>query len=515
LDSKLADGRFVGEEAARYAGHGAGAAGRNRPNRERETFSHPYPIVPHPKGKNFIDLDEDVTLADIENACQEGFDNPELLKRYTTVGMGPSQGKLSNLPALRVLNRVRGESMRDKQLTTARPFTSSVKLSHLAGRTFTACRLTPVHPFHEAAGARFMHAGNWLRPEYYQVDGQTREACILKEAKNVRRKVGLIDLSTLGKIEVNGPDAVEFLERIYTGLFAQLKVGMTRYGLMCDESGVVVDDGIIGRLANERYYLSTTTSGSDAVYKSMTRLIMEWGLDVVLTNLTNHFLAMNIAGPLARDVLQQLTDINLGEEAFPFLGLREGRVTGVPARVSRAGFVSELGYEIHLPADGGLRAWHAIMEAGKTYGLMPFGVEAQRLLRLERGHLIVGQDTDGLTQPYEVGGSWAVKMEKPFFVGQRSLRILRKRDLERSLVGFSIASDYAGPLPKECNLVVAAGEIAGRVTSIGKSPTWGHPIGLAYVRPGQSSIGTRIEVRLDDGTLVEATVVQLPLTGTV
>ena len=230
--------------------------------------NHPYPVVAHPKGKDFVDLDEDLQTKDIENSVQEGFDSPELLKRFSTVGMGPSQGKYSSLLSLRILTRTRGEEMGGKVVTTARPYSTPVRLGHLAGRTFTALRRTPAHAFHTARNAKLMYAGNWLRPEYYPIEGKTREQCIEEEALCVRNRIGLIDLGTLGGIDLSGPDAAAFLGRIYCGAFMKLKVGGSRYSLMVDESGVVIDDGVICRLAEDRFYFTTTTTGSDAVYRT-------------------------------------------------------------------------------------------------------------------------------------------------------------------------------------------------------------------------------------------------------
>ena len=467
-------------------------------------------MVSHPAGKNFIDLDEDLQLKDYENAAQEGFDSPELLKRYATFGMGPSQGKHSNLLSVRILTRIRGETMVGRQLTTARPFTTPVTLGALAGRIFTPVRRTPTHSCHRALGAKFMYAGNWLRPEYYPNAGFSREECIAEEVLSVRKRVGLIDLGTLGKLEVCGRDAARFLERIYTGRFRKLQVGMSRYGVMCDESGTIIDDGMLGRLGESHFYVSTTSTGSDAVYREFQRWALQWGLDVFLINATSHYGALNLAGRFSRTVLQPLTDVDLAPEAFPYLGIREGQVAGVKARLSRVGFVGELGYEIHVQADGAIAVWQALMEAGHSFGIRPFGIEAQRLLRLEKSHLIIGQDTDGLTHPFEAGLGWAVKMKKRFFVGQRSLAILRGKNLTRILVGFTLSGNTAGPRPKECHLVVEKDRIAGRVTSVCFSPTLRQVIGLAYVRPDQAELGTKFQIRVDKGVIVEATVTATP-----
>ena len=510
LEKRVEDGRNAGLEAAQWCGFSGGQGLAKRTEREERSWSHSYPIFSHPRGKCFVDFDEDVTLKDIENAHSEGFDTPELLKRYATIGMGPSQGKHSNLVALRILVRLRGESMAGIQNTTARPFVSPVRLGFLAGRNFTPIRRTSAQPYHKASGAKFMDAGNWKRPEFFAVQGKSREACIYSEAKNVRKRAGLIDLGTLGKIEASGPNVVEFLERIYTGVVKRMTVGTTRYGVLCDESGVVIDDGIVGRLADNRFYLSTTTTGADGIYRMMQRCIIEWKMNVSLFNATSHYFACNVAGPRSIDILQSLTDVDLDSKSFPYLGLQEGKVAGVPARLSRVGFVGEMGFEIHLNADGGLHAWNAIMETGRKFGIRPFGVEAQRLLRLEKGHLIVGQDTDGLANPFEVGLNWAIRMNKPFFVGKRSLMILKKKEPLRELVGFVLPPDSRQSLPKECNLVIHKGEITGRVTSIGRSPALGHPIGLAYVAPFQKEPGSQLDIKLDDGDMIQATVAAIP-----
>ena len=348
-----------------------------------------------------------------------------------------------------------------------------------------------------------------LRPEYYPMEGRSGQECIAEEALAVRSNLGLIDLGTLGKLEISGPDCVTFLERIYTGLFAKLDVGMSRYGVMCDESGVVIDDGILARLAEDRFYVSTTSTGSDAIYREFQRCIIEWGLTVVLVNATSQYGAMNLAGPRSREALQSLTEVDLSPETFPYLGVREGLVAGVPARLSRVGFVGELGYEIHVQADGAVSVWKALMERGRQFDIRPFGVEAQRLLRLEKAHLILGQDTDGLTSPFEAGLGWAVKMGKPFFVGQRSLAILQQKELTRRLVGFTLDQEQ-GLRPKECHLVIEGGQISGRVTSVAFSHELQRVIGLIYLRPDRGTPGTRFQIRVDGGAMVAATVAETP-----
>jgi sarcosine oxidase subunit alpha len=514
FDGRSADGTRAGAQAAAHAGFGAaqpelGDAHAGARAASGRCPSHPFPIIDHPSAKNFVDFDEDLQVKDLENAAQEGFDSTELLKRYSTVGMGPSQGKHSNMNALRILARHRGLDVERLGLTTSRPMYHPVPLKVLAGRSFNAERRTPVDAEHQAAGAVWMPAGNWRRPEYYAVAGETRSQSIQAEVRAVRESVGLIDVGTLGKIEIYGPDAGLFLDRVYTGRFSNLAVGMTRYGLMLDESGVIIDDGVIARLAADLYYFTTTTGGSATVFRELLRLNALWGLDCVLVNLTGHRAAFNFAGPASRELLQPLTDVPLDEAHFPFLGVRSGHVAGVDARVLRVGFVGELGYEIHVAAGDAAYLWRALCAAGRPRHLRPFGVEAQRVLRLEKGHLIVGQDTDGLTDPFEANAAWAVAMQKPFFIGQRSLKILKARGPRQILVGIEVV-DAGGRMPKECHLIIDRGAIAGRVTSIVHSTTLGKTIGLAMLTPGLAQVGNEIEIRTDLGVMLKARVVPTP-----
>jgi sarcosine oxidase, subunit alpha len=506
--NKLQDGRRAGLAAV------AAIAGQELPTvdvaPETEILSHAFPIVDHPKGKNFVDFDEDLQLKDFFNAAQEGFDNIELLKRYTTVGMGASQGKHSNMNALRILAKITRKTPGEVGTTTARPFFHPVPMSHLAGRGFTPERRTPLHDRHAELGAKFMPSGVWQRPEYYRQVGKKREECIRSEVKAVRDRVGIIDVGTLGKLEIRGPDAAEFLERVYTGRYQLMKVGTTRYALMLDEAGIVIDDGVIARLDVDQFYFTTTTSGATSIYRELSRLNTIWGLDCGLVNLTGARSAINLAGSYSREVLAKLTDLNLSGPAFPYLAVREATVAGIPAVLMRVGFVGEWGYEIHIATDYARALWDALLEVGRSDGICPVGVEAQRLLRLEKGHLIVGQDTDGLTTPIEANLQWAVKLDKPFFIGQRSLEIIAKRTIKQKLVGFTLDKNFNGSAPQECNLVIDQNEIAGRVTSISLSPTLNRYIGLAYVKPELSEIGQSFSVRLSDGAMITATVSKTP-----
>ena len=305
------------------------------------------------------------------------------------------------------------------------------------------------------------------------------------------------------------PDAATLLDRMYTMRMSNLAVGMTRYALMVDEAGVIIDDGIAARYADQHFYFTTTTGGSDAVYREIQRRIAEWGLQVEVVNRTGQLAAMNLAGPMSRQLLAPLTDIDLDESSFPYLAVRRGKVLGCEVSLMRVGFVGELGYEIHLRSSEALQVWSGLLAAGEQYGIAPFGVEAQRLLRLEKGHIIVGQDSDGLTNPYEAGMGWAAHMKKDYFVGQRSLQILQPR-LDKCLRGFVLPVGYDGDLPSECHLLIADGEIHGRVTSVSFSPSLQRVIGLAYVHDLGCAAGDSISIRLSDGRLLSATICELP-----
>ena len=506
FDQKLLDGKRAGLEAANYLGLGDKLDIYIAP--EIEPPSYDWAIAPHPKGKEFVDFDEDLQYKDFVNAIQEGFDNIELLKRYTTVGMGPSQGKHSNMNALRILAKITGKSPGEVGTTTARPFFHPVPMSHLAGRGFTPFRQTPLHSRHEALGACFMSAGMWTRPEYYTQLGKSRKECIEFEVATVRDRVGIIDVGTLGKIEIRGAEAAEFLERVYTGRYSNMTVGTTRYALMLDETGVIVDDGVVARLGIEHFYFTTTTSGATQIYRELSRLNAMWQLDCGIVNLTGARSAINLAGCYARELLTKLTNIDLDSTAFPYLAVREAEIAGIPALLMRVGFVGEWGYEIYVSADFAPALWDRLLETGKDYQIAAFGVEAQRVLRLEKGHLIIGQDTDGLTTPIEANLEWAVKMDKPFFIGQRSLQVVAKRPLKYKLVGFMLEANIVTP-PQECHLVIDRNDIAGRVTSIAFSPTRQRYIGLAYVTPELIDKG-EFSIKLSDRTSISATICPTP-----
>ncbi|MGP9823832.1 2Fe-2S iron-sulfur cluster-binding protein [Ectopseudomonas khazarica] len=511
LDTLLADAGNGALRALQALGLDSGQPLRALAGEARVNF--PWPIFPHPKGKEFVDFDEDLQVRDIVNATRHGYRDVQLVKRFSTVGMGPSQGRHSALPTARLVAQATGRSVSETGVTTARPPFCPETLAQVAGRGFDPYRQTAMHARHLELGAKMMPAGIWQRPAYYGAPEQ-REACMQAEARHVREKVGLIDVSTLGGLDVRGPDAAELLNRLYTFAFAKQPVGRSRYALMTNEQGVVIDDGVCARLKEQHFYVSATTSGVDRVYQQMLKWNAQWRLNVDITNVSAALAVVNLAGPESRQVLARLChDVDLSAEGFPYLAVRQGSLltlcgTRIPVRLLRVGFVGELGYEIHAPARYGEALWDALMEAGMAHDIRPFGVETQRLLRLEKGHVIIGQDTDGMTSPAEIDMHWAIARSKPFFVGKRAVEILEAQAPIRKLVGFTLPRGSSQPL--EGHLVLKGADISGNVTSCEYSQTLGQIIGLAYCAPEQATPGQLLPIRVEGGEMVQATVVQLP-----
>ncbi|MEK9136679.1 MAG: (2Fe-2S)-binding protein, partial [Bacteroidota bacterium] len=360
------------------------------------------------KKKRFLCYCEDVTDRDLETAIAEGYNSIELLKRYSTISMGPCQGKMCSMNTIHLCARANGWTVQETGTTTARPPITPVSLGVLAGQNMEPVQVSPIHEWHLARGAKMMVAGLWLRPEHY--------GDATAEVQAVRERVGVIDVSTLGKLQLTGPGVPALLERIYVNQWRKLGVGRVRYGVMCNDEGVVLDDGVCAHLADEEWYMSTTSSGATGIFEWLGWWLQSgWGEGIHLTNLTEAFSAFNLAGPQARSVLQKLTGhatraypyIDLSNDAFPYMHIRTADVAGVPCRTLRIGFTGELSYEIHCPSGYALHLWEALMAAGEEFGIAPFGGEAQRVLRLEKAHIIVGQDTNALSDPFSANMEWA------------------------------------------------------------------------------------------------------------
>lgn len=508
LDAVLADGKLAGWTTANANGFTKDNPPKPPTHKGAKGQNHPWPIFAHPHGKEFVDYDEDLQIKDIINAVKDGYDDLELVKRYSTVVMGPSQGKQSALSNLRLVTQQTNRELNGVTVTTQRPPFSPEYIQHLAGKAFQPAKYSAMHHRHLENNAQMMSAGLWYRPAFYGA-AENKDKCIGEENLAVRNNVGLIDVSTLGKLEVRGPDAAEFLNRMYTFAYSKQPILRSRYVLMTDSTGAIIDDGVACRMDENTFYVTATTSGVDGVYRSMLRWNAEWNLQVDIANVTAAYAAVNLAGPNSRDVLNTLTDdINLSAKDFAYMEVRTGHIAGIPARLLRVGFVGELGYEIHVPTSQGEALWDILIEAGKKFDIRPFGVEAQRLLRLEKGHIIVSQDTDGLTIPQEANMGWAIAQKKAFFHGKRAIQIINERSLSRQLVGFTMPD--TSPLPLECNLVIKDNSISGRVTSVSHSPSLKKIIGLAFVSPDKSEAGQKIQIKLSNSKLVEAQVCQTP-----
>jgi sarcosine oxidase subunit alpha len=451
------------------------------------------------KEKCFACLCEDVTTKDIGYAIEEGFDSLELLKRYTTVTMGPCQGRMCQLNSARQMADDTGAAVEQVGLTTARPPWSSVPIGALAGRPFEPAKRSAVHGRQRELGGNVMWAGDWRRPYDY---GDPRG-----ETMAVHEGAGLIDVSTLGKLIVAGPEAGSFLNHLYPNRFDNLKPGRIRYGVLGDDAGRITDDGTLCRLDENSFYVTTTSSGADAVESWFAWWLAEWEMDVHLTDVSQGISAFNLAGPRSREILSGLTDLDCSNEEFAYLDGKRALIAGVPCLLLRIGFVGELGYELHCPAPLAEHLWDTIMEAGEPHGIRPFGLEPQRVLRLQKLHILVGQDTDAESNPLEAAMPWIVKLDKEEdFIGRWALEAVQERGNENMLVGFTVDN---GAVPTEGAAVVADGKPVGRVTSSRFSPKLERSIGMAWVPASMSDDGTPITV-VDEGKRIKAAVHTAP-----
>ncbi|WP_165191517.1 sarcosine oxidase subunit alpha family protein [Caulobacter soli] len=453
-------------------------------------------------GKAFVDFQHDVTAADIALAKREAFVSVEHLKRYTTLGMAPDQGKTSNVNALAIMSELTGQSVAQAGTTRFRfPFTP-LSLAALGGQTrgdlFRPYRRLPTHERQAAAGAVFEDYGGWLRPAYYPKAGESPHAAEQREAQVVRQAVGIFEGSPLGKIEVVGPDAAEFLDRIYANTMSTLKAGRARYGLMLNELGVLIDDGVTLRLDEERFLVGTTGGGADRIAAWLEEWLQcEWrDLKVLVAPISTAWGVLTLSGPRAREVLAAAgVDFPIGPEDFPHMTFKEGHVGGVPARVVRASFTGEVTYEVNVPADRSDELWDRLTAAGAPFGLTPVGIDAWMVLRTEKGFLHIGADTDGTTSPVDVGWGTVLK-RKHDFVGRRSLtRPDNLREDRLQFVGLElVGSTDALPIGAHLRGPGVAEGSEGFVTSAGFSPALGRGVALGMVRGGQARHGEELEI---------------------
>ncbi|MGQ0664812.1 MAG: sarcosine oxidase subunit alpha family protein [Pseudomonadota bacterium] len=518
LAACLAQGSAAGTAAAREAGFGDGtpAPVPSPPEAPMAPLLALWEIPSasdRQRGKKFVDLQNDVTAADIALAAREGYRSVEHTKRYTTTGMGVDQGKTSNLNALAILAGEVASPIPELGTTTFRPPYTPIAIGALAGRDvddlYDPWRRTPMTDWHVGAGAVFESVGRWRRPLYYPRSGEDMDRAVRRECLAVRQAVGLADASTLGKIDVQGPDAVKLLDWVTTNAFGSLVVGGCRYGLMLREDGMVFDDGVVSRLGEHRYLMTTTSGNAEAVVSWLEEWLQCEGphLEVYLTSATVQWASAMLAGPLARSVLATAgTDLDL--DAFPHMTVREGKVAGLPARVFRVSFTGESTYEINVPANCGLALWEALMAAGAEAGMAPIGTEALHVLRAEKGYIVVGHDTDGTVTPFDLGMGWIMSKNKADFIGKRSLaRADTARAGRKQLVGL-LTEDPRAVVPEGSQILdaPAAGAVApapaiGHVTSSYMSPTLDRSIALALIVDGRRRMGNSVAVARAGGAL--------------
>jgi sarcosine oxidase subunit alpha len=466
--------------------------------------------------KHFIDFQNDVTAADLELAQREGYESVEHTKRYTTFGMATDQGKTSNLNGLGILSEATGKTIPEIGVTTFRPPYTPFSFGSIAGvltkQLFLPIRRTAIYQWHVDQGAVFEPVGQWRRAYTYPRGGEDKHASIDREILCVRNKVGLLDASTLGKIEIKGPDAAEFLDRMYTNMFSTLKVGKCRYGLMMNELGFLTDDGVTVRLADDHFLMHTTSGGADRIAAWLEEWLQtEWThYRVFVTPVTEQWSQFAIAGPKAREVLRKLEpSFDVSNEALPHMSFVEGRLGQYPVRVFRISFSGELSYEVATPAGHGLALWKDILTAGAEFGIEPYGTEALHVLRAEKGYIVVGDETDGTTTPIDVGLDGLVSKKKPDFIGKRSLeQSYLKGPNRKQLVGL-LTEDPNEVLPDGAYAVRQVKdkppmEMIGQVTSSYRSPTLGRSIAMALIENGRSRMGETISFPLPGGKVVKA-----------
>ena len=528
LAEGLVDGVAVAARALEALGMNSTAIDLPHVDARREGAACALYQVPHEKPtlrapKQFVDLQNDVTAAAIEIATREGFESIEHVKRYTAMGFGTDQGKLGNINGMAIAARCLGKTIPEVGTTVFRPNYTPVTFGAIAGRhcreLFDPERYTALHQWHVEHGAEFEDVGQWKRPWYFprNVNGkqETLEEAVARECLAVREKVGILDASTLGKIDIQGPDAREFLNRIYTNKWSKLAVGRARYGLMCKDDGMLMDDGTTSCLGENHFLMTTTTGGAAGVMEWLELWHQtEWPeLNVTFTSVTDHWATMTVTGPEARNLLAEITDIDLARDKFKFMDWREGKVAGVPARVFRISFTGELAYEINVQANYAMHVWKTLFKHGDKYGLTPYGTETMHVLRAEKGFIIAGQDTDGSVTPEDLGMHWAIGYDKPYsWIGKRALsRSDTRRTDRKQLVGLK---------PKDPKVVLEEGAqivfdpdhpipmpMVGHVTSSYYSPTLGSGFALAVVKGGHQRMGETVYLPTADGKTHAAEIV--------
>ncbi|MFI9803744.1 2Fe-2S iron-sulfur cluster-binding protein [Streptomyces sp. NPDC052301] len=464
--------------------------------------------------RQFVDLQRDAVVADVLRATGAGLRSVEHVKRYTTIGTAHDQGRTSGVMTSGIVAEALGVDVADLGTTRFRPPAVPVPFAALAGRNrgdlFDPVRVTALHPWHVEHGALFENVGQWKRPWYYPRAGEMMEEAVLRECRAARTGVAMMDGSTLGKIDVQGPDAGVLLDRLYTNLMSTLEVGRIRYGVMCGVDGMALDDGTVIRVAEQEFLLTTTTGNAARILEWMEEWLQtEWpDLRVHLTSVTEHWATIPLVGPRSRAVLALVApELDVDNDAFPFMSWRDTTVAGIPARVCRISFSGELAYEINVPAWDGITVWEALYAAGGPFGITPYGTETMHVLRAEKAYPIIGQDTDGTVTPQDLGMSWVVSKKKPDFIGKRSFsREENRRGDRKQLVGL-LPADERVLLPEGAQIIATSTvpeppvPMLGHVTSSYRSDALQRTFALALVRSGTERIGDTLYVPLDGRTV--------------
>jgi sarcosine oxidase subunit alpha len=464
--------------------------------------------------RHYVDMQRDQTVADVLDAVEHDLRSVEHIKRATYIGTALDQGRTSGVLTAAIVNQALGAGPDAQGPTNARPPYTPVSFAALAGadrgHLFDPARVTPIHAWHVERGAAFENVGQWKRPWYFPADAsEPMETAVLREGLAVRTGVGVMDASTLGKIDVVGPDAAAFLDRMYTNRMSTLRAGSIRYGLMCGVDGMAFDDGVVMRLADDRFFVTTTTGGAAKVLEHFEEWLQtEWpDLRVYCTSVTEQWATIAMNGPRGRDVLAALgTDVDLSADAFPFMTFREGTVAGMPTRIARVSFSGELAYELNVAGWRGHAMWEAVIAAGEPFGITPYGTEAMHVLRAEKGFPIIGQDTDGTVTPHDLGMSWIVRKDDSDFLGRRSFRrVDTMRPDRKQFVGL-LPVDPQVLLPEGAQVVVEdTGRIpmpmVGHVTSSYRSAILDRTFALAMVEGGHQMHGQTVYAPLPDATI--------------
>ncbi|MGH1329359.1 MAG: sarcosine oxidase subunit alpha family protein [Paracoccaceae bacterium] len=461
----------------------------------------PKSAGPELRAKMWLDFQNDVKVSDVQLAAREGYESVEHTKRYTTLGMATDQGKLSNINGLAVLADALQAQIPQVGTTTFRPPYTPISMGAIAGEArgalFQPIRKTPIHDWHEAKGAYFEPVGQWHRPYCYPTSHESHAEAVQREVINTRENVGLLDASTLGKIIVKGPDAGRFLDMIYTNLMSSLPVGKCRYGLMCNENGFLIDDGVVARLSEDTFLCHTTTGGADRIHAHMEDWLQceWWDWQVYTSNITEQYAQIAIVGPKARTLLEALGGMDVSRAALPFMQWGDGQLGGFGVRVFRISFSGELSYEIAVPAGQGRAFWEACLAAGAPLGMMPYGTEALHILRAEKGFIMIGDETDGTVIPQDLGLNWAISKKKTDYLGKRAQARSHMIDPARwRLVGLetldgSVLPDGAYAVEPDTLNELGQGKMIGRVTSSYHSPNLGQGIAMGLVERGPERMG--------------------------